>query len=208
MRNSKVRIKLEAKKISIGQYGESEDGHVTGEFETIQNQHRKYARAIGSYLISFSQLEHSLDNDLATAVNERAHEPGYRILKYLSFRDKANFLKDDYAAYIKYCMQEPYKTRLLADVQTIHSKLCELSEFRNKVAHANWQSLDLSGFVRTKMLERKDDVGMEFEKIKMTPIVLSKFRRQNEALASRLEYFREKVWEANRREIAKLHRNR
>ena len=102
MRKPKEKIKLDIKKINLGQYDCSDDTEVIGEFETIENQHAKYANSIGSFIISFSQLEDTVDNDLATAINERAHEPGYRIIKFLSFRDKINLLKDDYSSHIKY----------------------------------------------------------------------------------------------------------
>ena len=206
MRNPKEKIRLETKRVYIGQYGGSEDDSVVGEFETIENQHKKYSSAVGSFIISFAQLEDSVDNDLATAINERMHEPGYRIIKYLSFRDKINLLNDDYVAFIKYCISGSNKIRLLAENKVIHDKLCELSEFRNKVVHANWQSLDSSGYVRTKIVENKDDIGMEFEKVKMTPGVLIKFRKQNEALANRLGLFRERVWDTNNRESARMYR--
>ena len=203
MRKPKEKIKLEIKKVDLGQYGESENKTVVGEFETIENQHTKYSNAIGSFIISFAELEHAVDNDLATAINERAHEPGYRVIKYLSFRDKINLLKDDYSAHIKYLESPSSKLRLLAELKVIYDKLCELSEFRNKVAHANWHSLDLSGFVRTKIVENKDDIGIQFEKVKMTPGVLIKFRKQNESLSNKLFLFREKVWDTHNQEDIK-----
>lgn len=206
MRKPKEKILLETKRIDLGQYGESEDDTVIGEFETIENQHAKYSSAIGSLVLSFSELENTLDNDLATAINERAHEPGYRIIKFLKFRDKINLLKDDYSAHIKYLESSLQKERLLGELEIIYNKLCELSEFRNKVAHANWSSLDHSGFVRTKIIENKEDPGLQFIKIKMTPGVLVKFRKQNESLSNRLSIYREKVWEAHRKEAYQRYR--
>lgn len=202
MRKPKERIKLETKKVSLAQYGGTEDDTVVGEFETIENQHAKYASAIGSFIISFAELEHAVDDEVATAINERAHEPGYRIIKYLTFRDKINFLNDHYSAYIKFLESKTAKVRLLAELKMIYNKLCELSEFRNKVAHADWLSLDTSGFVRTKIVENRDDIGMQLEKVKMTPGVLVKFRKQNEALVNKMDSFREKVWNAHNREDA------
>jgi hypothetical protein len=205
MRKPKEKIKLNIKKVGFGQYGESEDGGVVGEFETIEGQHLRYAKAIGSFVISFAELEDSVDRDLATAINERAHEPGYRIIKYLTFRDKIDLLNDDYVAFIKYLSSKSDKKRLLTEIRIIHNKLCELSEFRNKVLHANWQSLDKSGFVRTKIIENKDDFGIQFKKIEMTPSVLVKFRRQNESVSNMIYMFREKVWEANRKDRIRNH---
>ena len=206
MRKPKEKIKLEIKEVDLGQYGGSEDDTVIGEFETLEDQHAKYASAIGSLIISFAELEDVVDNDLATAIHGGTHEPGYRIIKYLTFRNKINLLKDDYSANIKFLESKPSKLRLLAELKVIYDKLCELSEFRNKVAHANWTSLDLSGFVRTKIVENRDDIGIQLQKVKMTPGVLVKFRKQNESVASRLGLFRDKVWDAHNKEDARRYR--
>lgn len=203
MRNPKGRIKLETKRVYLAQYGGTEDETVEGEFETIENQHMKYANSIGSFIISFSGLEHAVDDDLATAINERTHEPGYRIIKYLTFRDKINLLNDHYSVDIKFLESEPSKILLLSELKLIHNKLYELSEFRNKVAHADWLSLDISGFVRTKIVENRDDIGMQLEKVKMTPGVLIKFRKQNEAISNKIGLFRNKVWDAHSKEERK-----
>lgn len=200
MRKPKERIKLEIKKVSLAQYGGTEDETVVGEFETIENHHAKYASSIGSFIISFSELEHAVDNEVATAISASAHEPGYRIIKYLTFRDKANFFNDHYFAFIKFLESEATKLRLLTELRMIFNKLCELSEFRNKVAHADWLSLDTSGFVRTRIVENRDDIGMQLEKVKMTPGVLVKFRKQNESLSHRLDSFRDRVWNTHNRE--------
>lgn len=206
IKESKEKNKLETKKVHLGQYGGNEDDIVISEFEVIENQHTKYANSIGSFIISFAALEDSVDNDLANAVSDRAHEPGYRIIRYLSFRDKINFLKDNYSAFIKCLESKADKVRLLNELKVIYDKLCELSEFRNKVVHANWQSLDMSGFVRTKVLENKDEFGIQFEKVKMTPGVLIKFRKQNESVAKKLSLYREKVWDARNKEDYRRYR--
>jgi hypothetical protein len=151
-------------------------------------------------------MEDSVDRDLATAINERAYEPGYRIIKYLSFRDKINLLRDDYSAYIKAVCIDKKQETLLAELKIIYSKLSELSEFRNKVAHANWASLDNDGFVRCKVVENKEDMGMVFEKVKMTPSVLIKFIRQNNSVSRKLSEFREKVWQAYTMEEARRYK--
>lgn len=203
MRKPNEKIELNTKRVTLGQYDCSDEVEVVGEFETIENQHSKYANSIGSFIISFSELEDTVNNDLATAINEGAHDPGYRIIKYLNFRNKINLLNDDYSMSIKFLESKSTKKRLLFELKTIYNKLSELNEFRNKVAHANWQSLDLSGFVRTKIVESKDEndnAGIQFEKVKMTPGVLIKFRKQNESMSNKLGLFREKVWNSHNRE--------
>jgi hypothetical protein len=205
MRNPAKKIPLEKKLTRIGQYGEDTE-YPLDDFENARILHKKYAKPIGHFVISFSMLEDSVNNDLATAISERAHEPGYRIIKYLRFRDKIDLLRDDYTAMIKYTCPDTRKEQLLKQLHVIYAKLAELSEFRNRVAHANWSSLDKHGFVRCKLLENKTDDGMVFERVKMTPGVLVKFTRQNEALSHRLGDFRENLWAVSQRYISQLER--
>ena len=192
----KGKIKLNKKYSPMGQYGWSnEDESCVGEFETMENQENKYSKSIGMFIISFSNMEDCIDRDFAKSIHDDADEPGYRIIKYLSFRDKINLLKDDYLAFIKYCCPKSKQEQILSELNIIYCKLVELSEFRNKIAHANWHSLDKSGFVRCKITESKENVGIVFEKVKMTPGVLIKFTRQNYAISNKLDGFREKIWE-------------
>lgn len=198
----KGKIQLNKKYSLMGQYGwSSEDDSCVGEFQTMENQHDKYSRSVGMFIISFSNVEDRVEKDFARSIHDDADEPGYRIIKYLSFRDKINLLKDDYFAFIKYSLPESKQEKILSELNIIYSKLVELSEFRNRVAHANWYSLDKNGFVRCKITQNKGDVGIFFEKVKMTPGVLIKFTRQNYAISNKLDGFREKVWEViNRHE--------
>ena len=206
MRKPKEKIKLESKYSRMGQYGGSEDDNAVGEFVVLYEQKEKYSKSIGALMISFSELEDAVDKDFANSISDRSHERGYRIIKYLDFRDKINVLRDDYIAYIKHVASEPKQSKLLAEMKIIYLKLVELSEFRNRVAHANWASLDNAGFVSCKIIVNKEEMGIGFEKVKMTPAVIIKFVRQNNAVSRKLEYFREKVWDANRARDAKWHK--
>lgn len=199
MRKITKKVELTKKYSIMGQYGESEDENSIGEFETLEEKEAKFASSVGMLILSFSNLENSVDNDLATSINERGHEPGYRIIKYLNFRTKINLWKDDYYSLVKLSCPKDKQEVLIKKVDATHAKLAELSEFRNKVAHANWQSLDANGFVRTKIIEDKELGCVSFEKVKMTPGILIKFIRQNNSLANKLESLRESVWEVIRK---------
>jgi hypothetical protein len=203
MKKPKEKIILESKFSRMGQYGGSEDDNTVGEFEVLEDQREKYSKSIGALIISFSELEDSVDRDFASSINERSYEPGYRIIKYLEFRDKINLLRDDYIAFINAVCPDPKKPRLLAELRIIYLKLVELSEFRNRVAHANWASLDDAGFVSCKIVENKLATGIGFEKVKITPGVMIKFIRQNNAVSRKLSELREKIWEADRIEQAR-----
>src|SRR5665648_418843 len=59
-------------------------------------QEASYSRAIGRFFMSFSTLETALDHMIISAVSDRADERGYRIIKYLEFKDKISLSKDEY----------------------------------------------------------------------------------------------------------------
>jgi hypothetical protein len=144
-----------------------------------------------------------LDVDFAKSIHDSSYESGYRIIKYLSFRDKVNLLHDDYVAFIKYCCTGNKQIKLLEEINVIFSKLKELSEFRNKIAHANWYSLNKNGFVICRAIENKGEAGMLLEKVKMTPGVLMKFTRQNYSVSNNLGEIREKIWDTINKETYK-----
>lgn len=206
MRKPKEKIKLESKFSRMGQYGGSDDENTVGEFETLDQQRDKYSKSIGALMISFSELEDSVDKDFANSISDRTYEPGYRIIKYLDFRDKINVLRDGYIALIKGICPKPRQDKYLAELRIIYLKLVELSEFRNRVAHANWASLDDAGFVSCKIVENKQDFGIGFEKVKITLSVMIKFIRQNDAVSRKLSEFRDKIWESDRVECAKRYK--
>ncbi len=204
MKNSNKEIILIQKGVPLGQYGEETES-VLKDTRPIDEKFDAFAKSIGSFLLSFSDLEATVDNDLATAINENSHEPGYRIIKYLNFKSKINLLKDEYLSFISYMIQGSQKEKLTKELNMINNKLVELSEFRNKVVHADWNSLDEEGFVRTKIEVSKNTCGISLKKTKMTPNVLIRFSRHNISTANKMYYFREKVWEvAQKSEIKRL----
>ena len=60
--------------------------------EVMGNLGRKYAFLIGKFLLSFSYLEHLLDIEIASVINERTHEIGYTVIKNLSYSQKIELL--------------------------------------------------------------------------------------------------------------------
>jgi hypothetical protein len=72
---------LEVKYEELDQYDGAGD-------ELTEAQEEKYAIHIGSFLISFSNLEHSLDVEIANLINDRSHYEGYTIIKDLEVSAK------------------------------------------------------------------------------------------------------------------------
>lgn len=167
-RRNDRRIELESEIELLEQFGRP-----FGEF--TERQEEAYSKAIGKFFMAFSFLETSLDHMIITAVSDRADEQGYRLIKYLGFRDKINYAKDEYRRMISFIQNERRRNSFNSRLDTIVRRLEEVSEFRNKVAHANWESLSETGFVRVKIQEDRNGEGIQFIKIKMTPRVMNRF---------------------------------
>ena len=188
MRKPNEKIPLDTTEDALEQYDHYSD-------EEIFLKQNNYARAIGTFIIAFSELEASLDSLIANSIEDRGDDPGYRIIRYLKFRDKINFSADQYKQLIH--IKKTYESlsnkdaeKLNSQLNIINSKLGELSEFRNKIAHANWMTLDNQGYVRTKII-LNDEYFVAFTKIKLSPNVILKFTRQCASLANKINLLKE-----------------
>ncbi len=157
--------------------------------ELTARQVESYSRAIGKFFMSFSYLETSLDHMIITAISERADERGYRVIKYLKFRDKIYYAKGEYSRMVSCIRNRRRKDGFYSRLETICRRLIEISEFRNKVAHANWESLAVSGFVRVKIKDEQSGEGIQFVRVKMTPRVMNRFSRLAISVANDIDRF-------------------
>lgn len=187
MKKIKEKILLEKCEEELEQYDYYDD-------EEIYKKWLLYSKSIGSFLISFSNLEYSLNQMVIKSLGDRADYDGIRIIKYLSFRDKLNFSNDQYTSMIHICINnKKTKASELKKLKMIIDKLDEISIFRNKIAHANWMTLNKKGFVRVD--SRENGVGgIIFQLIKITPEVINKFIRQADAMINRIDTFTNEIW--------------
>lgn len=188
MRKPKEKIPTESRTETIDQYAWFDD-------DEIFRNHDRYALAIGKFMVAFSGLESCLDSTLANAINDRADDPGYRIIKHLNFGKKTELFRDDRGSLIKMCFRGRRAQKHLAALKIVCDRLAELGEFRNKVAHARWVTLDSDGYVRVRIEENPQHGGTCFRKTKMTPSIIIKFTRRCDALVARIENFTEVLQE-------------
>lgn len=188
LRKPKQKIPLEREKEALEQYASSW-------FDEEYIKEKRYAQSIGNFLILFSVLEEALNSYIARLENERSDDPGYRILKYLNFRNKIFFAKDLSMQIILFSQNGNMKVRNKKKLDIVISKLIEISEFRNKIAHANWSTLGRRGYVRVSIKENYEEGGIEFENIKITPGVINKFSRQVRAITDQIDSFVDEIWE-------------
>jgi hypothetical protein len=132
---------------------------------------RRYEARIGRLLIRFSALEHDLDIAIAECLSDRSHDLGYIVLEGYSLNNKIELLRMLLHSYTKLVVPSRLK-----ELQSIVKKLHEARIFRNYVAHANWRTLEKSGYVRTRVSEKDGDIV--FKKVRVTPAVLDAWYRR------------------------------
>jgi hypothetical protein len=136
---------------------------------------RRYEARIGRFFIRFSELEHTLDIAIAEWLSDRSHELGYLVLEGYSLNNKIQLFRRLLHSHTKLLRPSRMKT-----FQSIVKKLDEARIFRNYVAHANWQTLERSGYVRTRVAEKEGVIV--FRKVRVTPSVLDAWYRRLERL--------------------------
>ena len=155
------------------------------EDEFIFLHKEEYSGSIGEFLISFSNLESALNLMVVNLINGRGHELGYKVIKSLSYSNKIHLAKDLYLLNIELISNQKTKEKKREEFKLILEKLNDLGESRNRIAHANWVTLDKYGYVRTKI--SSDESGLvHFIKIKITPKLMQKWARVSDRLASQL----------------------
>lgn len=143
---------------------------------------RRYESRIGRLFIRFSELEHNLDIAIVEHVSDRSHDLGYMVLDGLSLYNKIELFRRLLHSYTKHVRPSRLKS-----FPSIVTKLHEARTFRNYVAHANWRTLETSGYVRTKVTEKEGDIV--FKKVRVTPSVLDAWVRRIDRLDALLYEF-------------------
>lgn len=149
----------------------------------------KYAPKIGKIFIQFSDLEHTLDITIIERLFDRSHDLGYLVIEGSSLNNKIELFRKLFSQYIKQI--KPNRTKkFLNMVKRLH----EARLFRNHIAHANWRTLDNSGYVRTKVSEKAEEII--FKKVRITPSALDAWLRRIERLNELLYEFTTEIEQA------------
>jgi len=143
---------------------------------------RRYEARIGRFLIQFSQLEHNLDIAIAERLSDRSHDLGYLVLEGQSLNGKIQLFRRLMHSHTKWL-----RPSQMTKFESVMKRLDEARIFRNYVVHANWRTLDRSGYVRTRVAEKEGEVV--FKKVRVTPSVLDAWYRRIERLDESLQEF-------------------
>jgi len=160
--------------------------------ETIFKDKSKYPKAIGDFLVCFSNLESALNLLIVDIINDRAHDLGYQVIKTLTYKAKADLANSLYLSKISCIPNSKLKNKTIGELKLIMGKVIKLNSIRNNIVHANWMTLEKNSRVRVKVTQN-DSGRVEFIKTKITPSMILKFANQCNVFANRLYSFPDKV---------------
>jgi hypothetical protein len=159
---------MKIKQEQIGQYDFTSSDY-------LDKVKSKYAPKIGRFLIDFSSLEYSLDISIVEFISESWHELGYLVLGDNSLYNKIELFRKLSQSLTKITQPKRLK-RLNLLIKRFH----DIRIFRNYISHANWESLEKTGYVRTKIVEK--DGTIAFRKVRITPKVIESWIRRIDRL--------------------------
>lgn len=106
----------------------------------INHASNDYFALIGRTLTAFSQVEMLIEQCIVKMISDRADDRGLKLASMLEFKQKVDFLVDD--------MKPLLNAGELSLLKTLHTRLTQVIEFRNLVAHAKWETVSFDAYVR------------------------------------------------------------
>jgi len=179
--------KIEAKYEELEQYDSCWNDDV------MTKKEEKYAYYIGTFLIRFSSLEHSLDIEVANLINANFHDLGYILTKDVSMFGKIELFYN--LAFQQVNLTEKRKNQKIKQLTAIRKILENLATLRNKIAHAKWNTLDKDGYVRIDTKISKENGFIKFKKTKINLTIMGRGMKEIEILKEKLPTFVENVWQ-------------
>lgn len=111
----------------------------------------RYSELIGSLVINFNYLDHTINYVIAEFLDKNNFKIGYILLENLNFNQKIALFYKLYSTSIN----DSEIDRI--ELKSIRAELIRIKTFRNDVVHADWQTMDREYFVRTKIIS--DSLG-------------------------------------------------
>lgn len=153
----------------------------------IETRRKLIAPLIGDFFISFSQFEHEINTSLAELIMHSSHDIGYVLIRNMEMMEKITVFTDLLYQYMS--VVESKNKELL---KVIKNSMIEIVEFRNKVAHANWNTLEKGDYVRVKIKPSKETGFITFTKEVLGPKVIKTFIKKIENTSDNLYSLLEK----------------
>lgn len=130
------------------------------DFDELYDKLEEVTKYIGQVIIEFNALESSIEYLIAEQMM-RSGDQDDRIYVFLSemmFQGKAKALMNLYGQIIEGC---PVQTTA-DDLKIIDKRLEECARIRNEYAHAHWEEISSSNYVRVKTRSNKKGVFQKY----------------------------------------------
>lgn len=157
-----VRI-LEMKKQNLDQ-----EDYFNNEY--IEKVSEKYSQLMGLFIIKFSELEHEINQAIAKSFIDDDDSEGYHIIKFLNTNSRIELF---YEIYLERASLMDLKIK--PKLKNMKKDLDAIRTFRNKLVHANWPTLDKSGYVRTEMKSDKEEGIIKLIHVKILPSTIRSY---------------------------------
>lgn len=143
------------------------------DYDNMEKKIAKYDKRIGSLLISFSELEQTLDQAASFIISDRSDDIGKRITMDMSYIQKVEL----YNRLLKSYLVVSDNKKHLAKLKKCIDDLKSAGRIRNLVAHAKWMSLDEESYVRSRA-SLDEEAFIEYRYYKLTPAELYRLERR------------------------------
>lgn len=143
-------------------------------------------REIGSLLVTFSELEHSLDVAIAETFDNQNHQVGMIVTKKLTYIQKVMLFYD---LALRICSY--HQLDLKVQLKTLKKELVYMAEIRNVVAHAKWLSITDGAYVRSQVTSNADSGAPFIKYYKINSSVLRDASLRMSEASMAVDKFRE-----------------
>lgn len=151
---------------------------------------KKYSELIGKFLILFSCLEHELNLAIAEFINERTHQMGYLMIERMAISDKIDLFNKMFLG-----LESATGKRNKKILDRIKQSMSSINAFRNQIAHANWLTMSITGYVRTKIIVDNKEGHIKFKKILITPKLIRDKIKEIKKLNKLIDNYKEKAFQ-------------
>jgi hypothetical protein len=152
----------------------------------------KYGDLIGMFLMHFSSLEHELNIAVAEIINDRTHEIGYSIIEGLTIRNKIELFYRMHNKYAGVAEANEKKTAMVKEkLKAVRSSLNIINDFRNIIAHANWETIQKGGRVRVKFASDKESGMITFKNVVIKPKDIREKIKEIEKLKTKIYFYKD-----------------
>ncbi|MCX6822852.1 MAG: hypothetical protein NTX91_02545 [candidate division SR1 bacterium] len=157
---------------------------------------KKYSEVLGKFFMEFSLLEHELNTSIAEIINDASHDIGYQVMEQMKMGNKIDLFYRLYNSMLSYSNEiKSKKIKRKERLNNIKSSLGIINDFRNQLAHANRQTIQKNGLVRTRFSSDKISGQIKLKNIQIKPNDIRIKINEINKIANKLRNYKETAFQ-------------